>query len=171
MSVSARRRVGASTLAAAALVAVASPAPAAAAPPPYDAVFDAGLACAHFDLGVNFDSQPNTIFREFTDRNGNVVRTINAGKGSDLTFSNASTAVEVSLKGNGFVTRTTLNADGTETVALTGHNVVILFPTDVPAGPTTTLYVGRVVYERSAEGVFTILSTTGESRDICAELG
>jgi len=27
-----------------------------------------------------------------------------------------------------------------------GHNVLILFPSDVPAGPSTTLYVGRVVF-------------------------
>lgn len=170
MSISTRRRVGATALVAAALVAVASPAPALAAPP-YDVVIDAGQACADFDLGLNFESEPNTIYREFTDRSGNVVRTLTAGKGYDLTLANASTGVEVALKGNGTVTRTTLNADGTETVVLTGHNVLILFPTDIPAGPTTTLYVGRVVYEVNTDDVFTLIGTAGESRDICAELG
>lgn len=168
MSVSPRRQVGASALLAAALLGLAVPAPASAAPPEYDFVFP---ACEGFDLGVNVDdSRSHTVFREFTDREGNLVRTIFAGKGSDLTLANASTGEEIFLKGNGTVMNTTMNADGTATVVSTGHNVILLFPTDVPAGPSTTLYVGRVVYERTAAGDFTILSTTGESRDICAEL-
>jgi hypothetical protein len=169
MFLSTQRRLGASVLAAAALVAVASPAPAVAAPP-YDAVIPAGVACADFDLGLNTDSDPRTIFREFTDRDGNVVRTITAGKGPDLTFANVSSGTEITLKGNGFVTRTTLNDDGTQTVVNTGHTVIILSPADVPAGPSTTLFVGRVVFEIDADGVFTILSTSGRTRNLCAEL-
>lgn len=168
MSVSTRRRVGATALAAAALVAVASPAPAVAAPPPYEFVFP---ACEGFDLGVNIDdSASHTVFREFTDRDGNVVRTIFAGKGTDLTLANASTGAEIHLKGNGTVMRTSFNADGTATVESTGHNVILLFPGD-PGGPATTLYVGRVVYEVGAGDVFTITNSSGVSRDICAELG
>jgi hypothetical protein len=58
----------------------------------------------------------------------------------------ASTGEKVELPSDGSVTRTTINTDGTATVENTGHNVLILFPTDVPAGPLTTLYVGRLVY-------------------------
>ena len=52
----------------------------------------------------------------------------------------------------------------------TGHNVLILFPSDVPAGPSTTLYVGRVVYTIGTDGVFTLVSTRGTATDICAAL-
>ena len=62
------------------------------------------------------------------------------------------------------------NADGSQTVTVTGHNVLILFPSDVPAGPSTTLYVGRVVYTIGTDGVFTLVSTSGTATDICAAL-
>jgi hypothetical protein len=62
------------------------------------------------------------------------------------------------------------NADGSQTVTVTGHNVLILFPTDVPAGPSTTLYVGRVVCTIGVDQVFTLKSTSGKATDICAAL-
>ena len=109
--------------------------------------------------------------REFTDEDGNVVRLLSAGKGFDLTFTNLSTNETVELPSNGSVMRTTINADGTSTVENTGHNVLILFPTDVPAGPSTTLYVGRLVYTvDTVTGVFTLESTSGPTTDICALL-
>ena len=52
----------------------------------------------------------------------------------------------------------------------TGHNVLILFPTDVPAGPSTTLYVGRVVFTVDSDGVFAVTDTNGTSTDICVAL-
>ena len=63
-----------------------------------------------------------------------------------------------------------INADGSQTVTLSGHNVLFLFPTDVPAGPSTTLYVGRVVFTVDVNGVFTLVSTAGTATDICAAL-
>jgi hypothetical protein len=80
---------------------------------------------------------------------------------SQLTFTNLSGDATVALPANGAVANTVYNADGSQTVTLTGHNVLILFPTDVPAGPSTTLYVGRVVYTVDAQGVFMLQSTRG----------
>jgi hypothetical protein len=52
-----------------------------------------------------------------------------------------------------------------------GHPVLIMFPTDVPAGPSTTLYVGRVVFDvDNATGVFTLKETHGKATDLCAAL-
>ena len=48
--------------------------------------------------------------------------------------------------------------------------MLILFPTDVPAGPSTTLHVGRVVYTIDTNGVFTVQRVSGTSTDICAAL-
>jgi hypothetical protein len=99
-----------------------------------------------------------------------VVRTLAAGKGFDLKFTNVDSGDFIEFPSNGSVMRTTTNADGTLTVQATGHNVVIFFPTDVPAGPSTTLYVGRLVYTVDANGVFTLQSSSGPTTDICAIL-
>ena len=168
MSVPTRHRLGAATFLAAALAAIAIPVPAHAALD-FDLVLPAGLAC-DFDLGLNITPGEHTVTKEFTDADGNPVRTLTAGRGSALTFTNVSTGAAVSLESNGSVSTTTFHADEISTVQSTGHNVIILFPTDVPAGPTTTLYVGRVTYNATADGVFTIIGSSGQTRDICAEL-
>lgn len=143
-------------------------------PPPPDVVFDlpAGLACPGFDLRIEIWNNPNRVFKEFKDKNGNVVRVLTAGKGNTLAFTNLLTDEKLSLNPNGAVEHIALNPDGSQTVVITGHNVLILFPTDVPAGPSTTLYVGRVVFTvDTTSGVFTLLSVSGTSTDICAALG
>ena len=168
MSVPTRHRLVAATFLAAALAAVVIPVPAHAALD-FDLVLPAGLAC-DFDLGLNITPGEHTVTKEFTDADGNPVRTLTAGRGSALTFTNVSTGVAVSLESNGSVSKTIFHADGSSTVQSTGHNVIILFPTDVPAGPTTTLYVGRVTYNATADGVFTIIGSSGQTTDICAEL-
>jgi hypothetical protein len=67
-----------------------------------------------------------------------------------------------------FYVAITFNPDGSSTLLITGHNVLILFPTDVPAGPSTTLYVGRVVFTIDSSGVFTVQEVSGTATDICA---
>ena len=145
---------------------------AAAPPPPPDQVIDlpAGLACKNFDLRIEIWSSQNRVFRQFKDKNGNVVRILTAGKGNTLSFTNLSNGENVTLPANGSVEHITLNPDGSQTWEVNGHNVLILFPTDVPAGPSTTLYVGRVVFTISPAGVFTLQGTSGTATDICAAL-
>jgi hypothetical protein len=128
----------------------------------------AGFAC-DFALRVEISGSSNVV-KEFVDKNGNVVRMLTAGKGSALSFTNLSTGATFSLKANGAVSHTTFNPDGSITVAITGHNVLILFPTDVPAGPSTTLHVGRVVFTVDSSGVFTVQQVSGQTTDICAVL-
>lgn len=107
-----------------------------------------------------------------------MVRIITAGKGVDLTWTNygpdpdnPEAGESVTVKTAGSVMKTVNNPDGTQTVTGTGHNGLILFPTDIPAGPTTTQYIGRIVYNVDpATGVFRLVSTTGQEMDICAEL-
>ena len=134
----------------------------------HDLVFPAGVAC-DFDLAVHFAGGDKRIERTFVDANGNPVRMLSAGVGSQLTFTNLSNDVTTALRANGAVMHTVFNADESQTVTLTGHNVLILFPSDVPAGPSTTLYVGRVVYT-DVGGVFTLQSTSGRATDICDAL-
>jgi hypothetical protein len=158
----------AAALAVAAVLAVGVPVPVAAAEPDFFFDLPAGVACA-FDLHVE-GTGDKRIMRSFTDRNGNPVRTLAAGKGFTLTFTNLSTGNSLTLPSSGSVQRTTVNSDGTSTVVSTGHNVLIFFPTDIPAGPSTTLYVGQVVYTVDASGVFTLQSTSGRTTDLCALL-
>src|SRR5262245_37705228 len=130
--------------------------------------YPAGLACA-FELAID-GTGGDAHYREFVDRNGNLVRSLSAGTGSALTFTNVGTGAALSTKSNGFAAHVKYNADGSQTVGLTGHNVLILFPYDKPAGPSTTLYVGRVMFSSDSAFNFTLLSTSGMKTDICAAL-
>jgi hypothetical protein len=94
---------------------------------------------------------------------------ITAGKGYTLTYTNVATGKSVTIKATGSVQKVTVNG-ATTTVQSTGSNGVILFSSDTPAGPSTTQYTGRVVYTVDSGGNFTIQSTSGRQRDICAEL-
>ena len=132
-------------------------------------ILPAGTACSGFALGVSGTGGKNHT-KTFVDANGNPVRTIAAGTGSALTFTNETTLKALALRSNGAVQKTVYNPDGTTTNTLTGHNVLILFPTDKPAGPSTRLIVGKVVYTSDAENNFTLLSVSGKTTDICAAL-
>jgi hypothetical protein len=147
---------------------VACGSPAAVADPVFEIDVPGGLWCL-FGLHVE-GFNGNTHDREFFDKNGNLVRSLTGGKGFDLVFENADSGATLSLKGNGTVARRAYNPDGSYTEVDTGHTVLILFPTDVPAGPSTTLYVGRVVFTVDTNGVFTLHEASGQSTDICAAL-
>jgi hypothetical protein len=132
--------------------------------------FPEGQACPDFALRVT-GTGGNLHSKEFVDRHGNLVRTITAGKGVLLTYTNLETGTSVTVRTDGSVTQIRENPDGTQTWTATGHNGLILFPTDIPAGPTTTQYIGRIVFNVDpATGIFTLLRTSGSQRDICAEL-
>jgi hypothetical protein len=127
-----------------------------------------GLAC-DFHLVVE-SWGGNQVYKEFVDKDGNLIRILSAGKGSRLLFTNLDTSATFSIKANGSVTHITFNPDLSYTSSTTGHNVLILFPTDVPAGPSTTAYVGRVVYTVDTGGVFTLQEVSGRATDICSVL-
>lgn len=139
-------------------------------------ILPVGLGCPTFNLGLS-STGGNLHEKDFVDANGNVVRNITAGKGVLLTYTNYGTrknkqvaGKSVTIRTDGSVTQTVNNPDGTQTVTATGHNGLILFPSDVPAGPTATQYTGQIVYTIDSNGVFTLVSTSGQARDICAEL-
>jgi len=164
-------------IAAALITVVASPTPSFAAgnigpPAPPDQTIDlpAGVACSGFDLEIGIWADPHRVFKEFKDKNNNVVRILMAGAGNTLGFTNLSTSKMLLVKTGGSVEHVTLNLDGSQTWTVTGHNVVIFFPTDSPPGPSTVLYVGKLVFTISPLGVSTVQSFKGTSTDICAAL-
>jgi len=145
----------------AAVVAGASPATATG---DFQITLPAGTACPGFAVSI-FGSGGNSS--EKTAGNGRIITT---GTGSSLVFSNVTTGKTFALKSNGAPKQTTTNEDGTQTVTSEGHQVIILFPTDTPPGPSTTLVVGRVVYTVDAAGNFVVQSVRGNTTDICAKL-
>jgi len=142
--------------------------PAPSGPPDLTVGFTAGQACS-FALNVEIWDNGKRSTRTFEDKNG-VIREIAAGTGSALRFSNADiiNGKTFSTKSNGAVSKITYNLDGSYTQTLTGHNVVILFPTDIPVGPSTTLYDGgKVVLTVDSLFVTTVINETGKIIDIC----
>jgi hypothetical protein len=138
----------------------------AAAPPPL--IFDPGIAC-DFGLEVDF-SGGHRVERVFTDKNGNPIRFLSAGAGFLETFTNLDTGAAVTFPTGGSVSQLKVNPDGTQIFVGTGFNVIVLFPTDVPAGPSTILYQGRFVATIDSTGVATVQQVTGTQTDICAAL-
>jgi len=136
-----------------------------------------GQGCADFNLQLS-STGGNLHTKTFLDKNGDPVRVLTAGKGVNLTYTNFGPDPEdpvagksVTIKTAGSVTSIRTNPDGTSTYTSTGHNGLVLFPTDVPAGPTTTQYIGRLVFDVAPDtGVFTLISTAGQARNICSEL-
>ena len=135
-------RIACAAVATAALLGLAGPA---TASEPFVLDLPAGFACADFDLRIEGFGDAKRVDKEFTDKDGNVVRTLSAGTGDTLKYTNLAGGTTYQSKSNGAVNHTTLNADGSTTSVLTGHNLVILFPSDIPPGPSTTLHTGRVV--------------------------
>lgn len=160
-------RIAGAAVATAALLGLAGPA---AASDPFVLDLPAGLACADFGLRIEGFGDAKRVFKEITDKDGNVVRTLSAGTGDTLKYTNLASGTTYQSKSNGAVNHTVVNADGSTTSVLTGHNLVILFPSDVPPGPSTTLHTGRVVMTVDRVGNFTILRATGRTLDICATL-
>jgi hypothetical protein len=75
---------------------------------------------------VDLEGGDKRVERMFFDANGKRVRMLSAGVGSQLTFTNLSNDATTALRANGAVMRTVFNADGSQTVTVTGHNVLTL---------------------------------------------
>jgi hypothetical protein len=66
-----------------------------------------------------------------------------------------------------------VNPDGvTGTYVATGFNVIIFFPGDVPAGPSTILYQGKLVVtlDLATFAALGVQQVSGTQTDICAAL-
>lgn len=138
-------------------------------PPLWSVTYPDGLACDGFDLLIQ-GWGGNRQFKTFKDKNGNVVRSLDAGTGTALLFTNGTTGKTFSTESNGAVHHIKYNPGGSYTETDTGHDVIILFPTDNPPGPTTTLIAGRVVFTVDTSGNFNVQSMHGNITDICAVL-
>ena len=153
------------TLCAASLGANAHPFP--VDPPDFAVPFDAGLAC-HFPLTLE-GWEGKTRTREFTDNLGNA-NTVITGKGHDFRFTNDANGKTTTQKSQGVQQHIVVYPDGSQKYTTNGALLLIMFPTDIPAGPSTTYYNGHTVLNISADGVGTLEPPHAHARDICAEL-
>jgi hypothetical protein len=137
--------------------------------PPGEFIIPAGLGCS-FELGLDSSAgEVRTI--TFTTENGQPGRIISVKTGVVLTYTNRETGASVTIKTSGSVTSAVPIDGETEMRTATGHNGLILFPDDVPNGPTTTQYNGKIVYTyNTVTGFIQVIETSGKATDICAEL-
>ena len=163
-----RLRRLAAIMAATVIAAVGLVTPASAAATLWTATFAAGDVCS-FPLTVSGTGDSPKVYREFKDRHGNVRAIFSAGKGQALTYTNADTMKTFSTPANGAGSWTVYNRDGSQIIRLFGHNVVLLFPTDVD-GPSAWLYSGLVVIKVDAAGVWKVVKQSGRKINICARL-
>lgn len=138
--------------------------------PVTDTTYPAGLGCAGFDLNVkSTEGKLRTV--QLLNEAGNPVRiVVSVATGVSFTYTNVTTGKQITTKGSGSETKV-VTTDGIQTITQSGLNALILFPTDVPAGPSTTAYRGEIVYTiDTTTGVFTLISHSGASLDVCAAL-
>ena len=147
-------------------VAIVAASPAFAQPiPPF--TIPAGIAC-EFQLTLQGLDLGHIQVRDQLGRAGMV---ITAGKAGALQFINDSTQANLTVPGKGAVSIRVPNGDGTDTLTLTGHWVIVWFPTDNPVGPSTIQYLGRLVINVAPGEIFTLVSLNGQQlTDICAAL-
>lgn len=158
-----RKHTGIAALAALSLLLSVAVTPAAAL------TLEPGQGC-DFGLSVDTGNGGPQHYREATDKDGNVLWWLSAGRGNDLVFTNLDSGATFSTNATGAAWKGVPHPDGSLTVTMTGQNVLIMFPTDVPAGPSTTIYSGRVVFDIGADGVYTIRSIQAAALDVCAML-
>jgi hypothetical protein len=123
-----------------------------------------------------FDGEFPPVRRTVTDQNGNPVQLLLAGKNGGVTYTNTQNQKSVSFPARGTALKITNRPDGTQRLEFSGNVGIILFPTDVPAGPSTTQISGRLVLENSAPDpvtglvVTTVQQQVGKQTDVCAQL-
>jgi hypothetical protein len=126
----------------------------------------AGEACS-FELTITAEDlqQRNLTGAE----NGRPTRLVSAGSTGTVTVAGNGQSISFPSRGVG---QTTVTEGDVTTVATGGQLLLALFPTDVPPGPSTTLYTGRVVFTiNNLTGVFTLQKAAGRQVDVCSALG
>jgi hypothetical protein len=139
-----------------------------------EVIFPPGVACPVFALKIEFAPDAgHLVNREFYDRNGNLIRFLQAGQNFPVTFTNLATGATYRVKAEGTVLSVTPNADGSETVVMTGHTLItwtVSDPPDKAPAPNTIRYVGRLSFKASNGLVLTAPQFKGKQTNICDAL-
>jgi hypothetical protein len=129
-------------------------------------------ACPNFDVSLSF-SGGNQGLRVTRVHDG-VIYTVTSGSGTTITFyavdKKGNILKSVTFDTKASVTKTATSG-GNTTYQINGFGTLLLFPTDQPGGPSTTVYNGTVTFTFDATN--TLVSTVlnkGRQFDICAAL-
>ena len=136
--------------------------------PDFSFTFPSGLACPGFPLTIDGSGAKLNV-KEFTDGNG-LDHAVYSGKGYNFTLTNATTGKSVFQKSQGAHQENIFYPDGSLKQISDGAVLLTMFPTDIPAGPSTRYINGHTVLSITPDGVGTLESIRGHVRDICAEL-
>jgi hypothetical protein len=135
--------------------------------PPTHVSFPAGAVCT---FPVSVDSVVNrTVTTTHIDADGNILWIHGSGTNVIRVTNDATgNAGTVNASGPG---KFTFDPDGTIRINGTGAWVVVFFPTDSPANAMLVLTGNLVFTVDPNTGKLTLVSHTGTTRDLCAELG
>ena len=135
-------------------------------------VLPKGQACPDFGVTIDLISPDHRVSKTFFDKNGNPVRYLNAGQGNHFVFTNSASGVTLTVKTGGSVEHITPNPNGTQTWVTSGHELVVLFPSDTPRWALNHVIYRTLVFtfDPSSTTFLGIQSFTGKSIDICAAL-
>lgn len=135
--------------------------------PAFTVPFDAGVACS-FPLTLE-GSGARLSTKEYTDKNGNLNIFV-SGTGYAFRYTNVANGKTTTTPSQGASQHIVVYPDGSQTWTNNGATLLIMFPTDIPAGPTTNYYNGHTALSITAEGVGTLTAQHGKNIDICAKL-
>jgi hypothetical protein len=143
--------------------------PASAQEPVHDFVVPEGQGCRDFALGLDNIAFPPT--RKSTTVNGTEVILLASGKSGAITYTNIESGESVAFSSRGTLLKET-SLGGTKVLQEFSGNVgLVLFPTDVPAGPRTIQLNGRLVAEfDKATNATVVRKLVGHQIDICTRL-
>jgi hypothetical protein len=131
--------------------------------------FPPGVAC-DFTLRVEQTPGHALNFREFFDRDGNLVKVLLTGNSPELIVTNVESGASITFKRKGQMMRITPNGDGTVTWMVTGHTLTVYYPTD-EGGAGAIHYIGRLTFQADATNTFTDIKASGRQLDVCELLG
>jgi hypothetical protein len=126
--------------------------------------YPAGVAC---DFALTVTACEVKDFKSVDEK------LIQAGRAAKLFVTNTDAEPEITKllePRGGSLVQFIDNNDGTTRAVATGVNLLILFPTDNPPGPSATLYQGRVDVTIDSMGDWTVDKASGRATDVCALL-
>jgi hypothetical protein len=128
--------------------------------------FPAGLACS-------FEVASQTLTnKEFTttfpaEANGDVVQLVTGYLVQRFTNVGTGKSISANVSGPGTIV---FHPDGSVTLSAEGPSILILFPGDIPSGPSFVINYGKFVVNITPSEQFIVQKQTGTQFDVCAAL-
>jgi hypothetical protein len=128
----------------------------------------AGVACQDFPVQIQIRGVGKEP-RELPTRDGSL-RVQVAGKDADYRFVNAAEPTKSYTLTRSAYRMSQTTAGGSYVLTINGTGWLVLFPSDIPAGPSTTVFSGNLVIKERPGGVYEVTKFTGRKIDVCAAI-